>query len=113
MTSRTKAHDKTIRLGLFMIVSIIYLDGNCFKPGPGPSAEYPRYTASIPITSADGHWCHIVKYVFKAKDGVATLENVLIIACDPRRLGSPTAMIRAPRRFGLRLKEKAVSWHCV
>lgn len=38
---------------------------------------------TIPIDSTDGHWVHIVKYLFETEDGLGTLERILTVTLDP------------------------------
>lgn len=44
---------------------------------------------TIPITSTNGHWCHIVKALFSAADGFGTLEAVLTVSLDPMTIAHP------------------------
>ena len=44
---------------------------------------------TIPITSTNGHWCHIVKGLFSAADGFGTLEAVLTVSLDPMTISHP------------------------
>jgi len=60
------------------------------SPGFRPnSALLVRNENSLPITSSDGYWCHIVKTLFVTKDGLGTLESVLTVALDPMTVGQP------------------------
>lgn len=43
----------------------------------------------LPISSSAGMWAHIVKKVFTAADGLATLEAVLTVTLDPLTIGKP------------------------
>lgn len=42
-----------------------------------------------PVDSYDGHWCHIVKYLFETDVGLGTLERVLTVSFDPMTIGHP------------------------
>jgi len=44
---------------------------------------------TIPISSSNGFWAHIVKPLFNTSDGLATLESVLTVTLDPLTLGKP------------------------
>ncbi|MFC1608429.1 hypothetical protein ACFL47_10720 [Candidatus Latescibacterota bacterium] len=43
----------------------------------------------LPVQSANGHWCHIVKNFFETDAGLGTLERVLTVAFDPMTIGHP------------------------
>lgn len=57
-----------------------------FRPNP---ALLVRDENKLPISSSDGHWCHIVKTLFVTNDGLGTLESVLTVALDPLTVGQP------------------------
>jgi mannose-6-phosphate isomerase-like protein (cupin superfamily) len=57
-----------------------------FRPN---SAMLLKDEGKTPISSSDGHWAHIVKTLFVASDGLATLEAVLTVTLDPLTLGQP------------------------
>ncbi len=44
---------------------------------------------TIPISSTNGHWTHIVKGVMGKSDGLATLYTVLTVGHDPMTIGHP------------------------
>lgn len=44
---------------------------------------------TIPISSTDGHWDHIVKPLFNTADGLATLQSVVTVIMDPLTVGQP------------------------
>ncbi|MCU1298354.1 MAG: cupin protein [Acidobacteriaceae bacterium] len=62
---------------------------------PTPPAFRPnanmlvRDENTIPITSSDGLWSHIVKTVFVTADGLGTLQSVLTVTLDPLTIGKP------------------------
>jgi mannose-6-phosphate isomerase-like protein (cupin superfamily) len=44
---------------------------------------------TTPITSNDGHWCHIVKTLYETPDGLGVLERVLTVSLDPMTISHP------------------------
>lgn len=44
---------------------------------------------TMPIESATGHWCHIVKNFFETNAGLGTLERVLTVSLDPMTIAHP------------------------
>lgn len=44
---------------------------------------------TTPVSSSNGHWCHIVKGLFSTNDGLGTLESVITVALDPMTMGHP------------------------
>jgi mannose-6-phosphate isomerase-like protein (cupin superfamily) len=44
---------------------------------------------TIPISSSNGFWAHIVKPLFVTADGLGTLESVLTVTLDPLTIGKP------------------------
>ncbi len=44
---------------------------------------------ATPISSTNGHWCHIVKGLFGTNDGLGTLESVITVALDPMTIAHP------------------------
>jgi mannose-6-phosphate isomerase-like protein (cupin superfamily) len=57
-----------------------------FRPN---SAMLVRDENTIPITSSDEFWTHIVKTVFVTADGLATLQAVLSVTLDPLTIARP------------------------
>jgi len=43
---------------------------------------------SLPV-SVGGHWCHIVRKLFTAEDGLAALHSVLVVSIDGMNIGEP------------------------
>jgi len=67
-----------------------YLVREPIPAGFRPNADLLiRDENSIPITSTDGLWVHIVKTLFTTADGLGTLESVLVVAIDPLTMGKP------------------------
>lgn len=48
---------------------------------------------TTPISSSNGHWCHIVKGLFGTADGLGTLESVITVSFDPMTIGHPHSHI--------------------
>lgn len=44
---------------------------------------------TIPFTSTDGLWTHMVKTLFTTQDGLGTLQSVLTVTLDPLTIGKP------------------------
>lgn len=44
---------------------------------------------TLPIDSTDGHWCHVVKYLFETDAGLGSLERVLTVSLDPMTIAHP------------------------
>ena len=44
---------------------------------------------TLPLTSTTGHWTHVVKNLFGADDGLATMYSVLTVGHDPMTIGHP------------------------
>lgn len=59
-----------------------------FRPNPKMLA---RDENTLPITSTDGMWCHVVKTLFSTDDGLGTLQSILTVTLDPLTMGKPHA----------------------
>jgi len=57
-----------------------------FRPNPKLLVKDEN---KLPVTSTDGHWCHIVKTLFVTADGLGTLQSVLTVTLDPLTMGQP------------------------
>lgn len=44
---------------------------------------------TIPISSTDGHWTHIVKPLYSTADGLGTLQSIVTVIMDPMTVGQP------------------------
>jgi mannose-6-phosphate isomerase-like protein (cupin superfamily) len=44
---------------------------------------------TTPISSTNGHWCHIVKGLYGTADGLGTLESVITVSLDPMTIAHP------------------------
>ncbi len=57
-----------------------------FRPNP---KMLVRDENTLPITSSNGRWAHIVKTLFVTEDGLGTLQSVLTVVLDPLTIGQP------------------------
>jgi mannose-6-phosphate isomerase-like protein (cupin superfamily) len=57
-----------------------------FRPNP---KMLVRDENTLPITSSNGRWSHIVKTLYVTEDGLGTLQSVLTIVLDPLTIGQP------------------------
>ncbi|WP_162538334.1 cupin domain-containing protein [Granulicella sp. WH15] len=63
---------------------------------PTSSGFHPNTTMlsrdenSLPFAATDAEWAYMVKKIFVAADGLATLDEVSTIALDPLTIGRPT-----------------------
>jgi mannose-6-phosphate isomerase-like protein (cupin superfamily) len=57
-----------------------------FRPNPKIVVKDEN---TLPITSSDGFWCHIVKTLFVTGDGLGTLQSVLTVTLDPLTIAQP------------------------
>jgi mannose-6-phosphate isomerase-like protein (cupin superfamily) len=48
---------------------------------------------TTPISSTNGHWCHIVKGLLGTADGLGTLESIITVSFDPMTIGHPHSHI--------------------
>jgi len=60
-----------------------------FRPNP---KMLVRDENTLPITSSDGLWDHIVKTLFVTQDGLGVLESILTVTLDPLTMGRPHAV---------------------
>ncbi len=68
----------------------MYVVNEPTPPGFRPnSAMLVRDENTIPITSSDEFWTHIVKTIFVTADGLATLQAVLTVTLDPLTIARP------------------------
>lgn len=44
---------------------------------------------TTPISSTTGHWCHIVKGLYRTADGLGTLESIITVSLDPMTIAHP------------------------
>jgi mannose-6-phosphate isomerase-like protein (cupin superfamily) len=57
-----------------------------FRPN---SAMLVQDENTIPISSTEGFWAHIVKPLFSTEDGLGTLQSILTVTLDPMTIGQP------------------------
>lgn len=69
-----------------------------------------RYEPQIPIDSTDGHWVHIVRYLFTTEDGLGTLERVLTVALDPMTIGQPHSHAEGVEEVWTGMYGESVAW---
>ncbi|MGH9431478.1 MAG: cupin domain-containing protein [Terriglobia bacterium] len=68
----------------------MYVINEPTPPGFRPNAKMlVRDENTLPITSSDGFWCHIVKTLYTTAEGLGTLQSVLTVTLDPLTLGKP------------------------
>lgn len=68
----------------------MYMAREPIPDGFRPNADLlVRDANTLPITSSDGLWDHIVKTLFTTADGLGTMESVLTVAIDPLTMGKP------------------------
>ncbi len=71
---------------------VMYLISEPTPPGFRPNPNMlVRNENTLPITSSDGMWSHIVKTLFVTDDGLGTLQSVLTVTFDPLTMGKPHA----------------------
>jgi mannose-6-phosphate isomerase-like protein (cupin superfamily) len=71
---------------------VMYLISEPAPPGFRPNPNMlVRDENTLPITSSDGMWSHIVKTLFVTDDGLGTLQSVLTVTFDPLTMGKPHA----------------------
>lgn len=70
----------------------MYLISEPVPPGFRPNSKMlVRDENTLPITSSDGMWSHIVKTLFVTDDGLGTLQSILTVTLDPLTMGKPHA----------------------
>jgi mannose-6-phosphate isomerase-like protein (cupin superfamily) len=68
----------------------MYIINEPIPAGFRPNASMlVRDENTIPISSSNGFWAHIVKPLFVTADGLGTLESVLTVTLDPLTIGKP------------------------
>jgi mannose-6-phosphate isomerase-like protein (cupin superfamily) len=71
---------------------VMYLISEPTPPGFRPNPHMlVRDENTLPITSSDGMWSHIVKTLFVTDDGLGTLQSILTVTLDPLTMGKPHA----------------------
>lgn len=71
---------------------VMYLISEPAPPGFRPNPNMlVRDENTLPITSSDGMWSHVVKTLFVTDDGLGTLQSVLTVTLDPLTMGKPHA----------------------
>ena len=71
---------------------VMYLISEPTPPGFRPNPNMlVRDENTLPITSSDGMWSHIVKTLFVTDDGLGTLQSILTVTLDPLTMGKPHA----------------------
>ena len=68
----------------------MYVINEPTPPGFRPNASMlVRDENTLPISSSNGMWSHIVKTLFVTADGLGTLQSVLTVTLDPLTIGKP------------------------
>jgi len=65
---------------------------------------------TTPVMSYDGHWCHIVKNIFGASDGLATINNVLTVGFNAMTIGHPHRYFAGSEEVWTALKGTSIAW---
>jgi mannose-6-phosphate isomerase-like protein (cupin superfamily) len=64
----------------------------------------------MPVDSYDGHWAHIVKYLFETNDGLGTLERILTVSIDPMQIAHPHSHNEGTEEVWTGLRGTSVAW---
>ena len=89
----------------------MYLVSEPIPAGFRPNADLlVKYEPQIPIDSTNGHWAHIVRYLFEPEDGLGSLERILTVALDPMTIGHPHSHAAGVEEVWTGLYGTSVAW---
>ena len=65
---------------------------------------------ATPVSSYNGHWCHIVKNLFNTQSGLGTLESIITVAFDPMTIGHPHSHVDGVEEVWTAIKGTSIAF---